>query len=825
MKRIQRKDAILGIRGRLVSWLSIVTIMMIGTAGILGIRFAGVSLLNCASAFLERQHYKDFDMVSNVGVSTEDLTRIRSAEGVADAEGIINLPGSLSFGGDSLELRLYSPTERVSVPVIEEGRAPEGEDECALCRDLMEKLSLSVGDRVRLRASRQEQADVLKENSFSVTGIVAHPDHVTRELEYYALLSDSAFDRDVLGSDFTNALVDAEIPEGTNQLALSYFDAVSPTEAALDALRPALKEADEKRLDESLRAAAEEQLRAMGLQAAAAAGMNPEISVPEVSWVVQNRNVSASFLGLNSSYQALASITTWFTPLFAVIALMVCFSTVTIIVEEQKSQIGTLKALGMNNAQVRAKFLLFGISATVIGELLGFAGALAMEEVILGSLRTRYLFGHAPITLDPALAGAMLLATTLLASAVVFLSCNSLIRCPAIGLINGSEPKPRHTRTAKPRRGGIYFNLILSNMRDESARVLVSVVIVLESVLMIGTGITMRQGLAGALDNQLHEIWLYDMIVEADAAEETAAEIETELGGLDVAFLAVHKEPCIASGTDGGGQTGVQLFAVDGQDERFRTFFRMKDTAGVPVALSDSGLVVTEEMREKDGFSAGSMLLLLNSRMANGEARVTDVFMNHIGKYIVLSAQSYEELFGTEAEKNCWLLRLNGADETAVREALLGVEGVRNIERSDAEIEQYQQVLVMYNLVVVIIILMVIALAFMIQLNLCNIQVSRRMRELLVLRVNGFSMRQVVGYLIRETVLTSGIGILLGILLGVPFASFIVRKVEVSQIMFVRTPFVNAWVISAVLCAAFSLTINAIAFRRIRDVPLTNLSR
>lgn len=799
--------------------------MMIGTAGILGIRFAGVSLLNCASAFLERQHYKDFDMVSNVGVSAEDLSRIRSAEGVADAEGIINLPGSLSFGDDSLELRLYSPTQRVSVPVIEEGRAPESEDECALCRDLMEKLDLSVGDSVRLRASRQEQADVLKENSFSVTGIVAHPDHVTRELEYYALLSDSAFDRDVLGSDFTNALVDAEIPEGTNQLALSYFDIVSPTEAALDALRPELKEADEDRLAESMRAAAEEQLRAMGPQAAAAAGLSPEVSAPEVSWVVQNRNVSASFLGLNSSYQALASITTWFTPLFALIALMVCFSTVTIIVEEQKSQIGTLKALGMNNAQVRAKFLLFGVSATVIGELLGFAGALAMEEVILGSLRTRYLFGHAPITLDPALTAAMLLVTTLLASIVVFLSCNALIRCPAIGLINGSEPKPRRSKTTKPRKGGIYLNLILNNMRDEKARVLVSIVIVLESVLMIGTGITMRQGLAGALDSQLHEIWLYDMIVEADASEETASEIADKLGDLDIDFLAVHKEPCIVSGIDGGGQTGVQLFAVDAQNKDFQSFFYMADTAGAPVAVSDSGLVVTEEMREKDGFPVGRKIQLLNSRMANGEAEVTDVFMNHIGKYIVLSSQNYEELFGGEAEKNCWLLRLNGADETAVREVLPGIAGVRSVERSDAEIEQYQQVLIMYNLVVVIIILMVIALAFMIQLNLCNIQVSRRMRELLVLRVNGFSMRQVVGYLIRETVLTSGIGIVLGVLLGVPFASFIVRKVEVSQILFVRSPFVMAWIIAAMLCAVFSLTINMIAFRRIRDIPLTNLSR
>ena len=810
---------------KLVSWLSIVAIMMIGTAGILGIRFAGVSLLDFSSAFLERRHYKDFDMVSNVGVSEEDLTLIRSAEGVADAEGVINLAGSLSFGDDSLELRLYSPTLRVSVPVMEEGRAPESAGECALCRDLMEKLSLSVGDTVRLRASRPEQAGVLKGSSFSVTGIVAHPDHVTRELEYYALLSDSAFDRDVLGSDFTNALVDAKLPEGTNQLALSYFDVVSPTEAALEALRPALKEADEERLAESMRAAAEEQLRALGPQAAAAAGPNMEVSVPEVSWVVQNRNVSASFLGLNSSYQALASITTWFTPLFAVIALMVCFSTVTIIVEEQKSQIGTLKALGMNNAQVRAKFLLFGISATVIGELLGFAGALAMEEVILGSLRTRYLFGHAPIILDPGLAAAMLAATTLLASVVVFFSCNALIRCSAVGLINGSEPKPRRSKSAKPRRGGIYLNLILSNMRDEKARVLVSIVIVLESVLMIGTGITMRQGLAGALDNQLHEIWLYDMIVEADAAGETVSELEGRLGDLDVDFLAVHKEPCIVSGTDGGGQTGVQLFAVDVLGDDFQSFFHMADTAGAPVALSDSGLAVTEEMREKDGFPAGRKIQLLNSRMANGEAQVTDVFMNHIGKYVVLSAQNYEELFGGEAEKNCWLLRLNGADEAAVRELLSGVAGVRSIERSDAEIEQYQQVLVMYNLVVVIIILMVIALAFMIQLNLSNIQVSRRMRELLVLRVNGFSMRQVVGYLIRETVLTSGIGIVLGVLLGVPFASFIVRKVEVSQIMFVRAPFPMAWVIAAVLCAVFSLTINAIAFRRIRDIPLTTLSR
>ena len=99
------------------------------------------------------------------------------------------------------------------------------------------------------------------------------------------------------------------------------------------------------------------------------------------------------------------------------------------------------------------------------------------------------------------------------------------------------------------------------------------------------------------------------------------------------------------------------------------------------------------------------------------------------------------------------------------------------------------------------------------------------MRELLIMRVNGFSMWQVTGYLARETILVTGIGIALGIALGVPFAGVVIRQVEVSQFVFERTPYAVAWVVAGLLCALFSVVINAIAYRRIRKVPISDISR
>ncbi len=845
MKSIQFKDAIYTIRNRFVSWLSIVAIMMLGTTGILGILYAGSALRDDAVDYLEKQNYRDFDLVSSTGVSFDDLELICTVEGVNDAEGIIYLDGSLSFEGHSQNLKLLSPTERINIPEIVSGRPPYFKNECLICRELAEQLYIMEGDKVRIKTLIYDQKDILVTEEYTVTGFVASPEYVTKDLDYYALLPHHSFDRKVLGNAFTDALVDAGVSSEVDQLSDSYYSMVEPVEERLVKLCPDLVEAE----DDRIRLLREE--------------LSPEDrqefdeSVPKPHWEVMGRSVSASFLGLSSSYQVLSSISFWFTPLFALIALMVCFSTITVIVEEQRVQIGTLKALGMNDGQVRAKYLVFGISATVVGELLGIVGAIGMEVVITGSLRGKFLFGEMPVCVDPLFTLGMLLATTLVSSFAVYHSCNHMIRCSAVELMNGSDTRKKAKKRRKnasmtreksavgqgqtgrspgkyrPNRSGIYLNLILRNIGDDLLRVLVSIIIVLESVMMIGTGITMRQGLSKALDSQLHEIWQYDLLVHADAGEDTNDQIEKKLSELNTPFVSVHEENCIASKENPFYETGVRLYATDPEDDLsasssaggFSSFFSLKDKDGNPLPVPESGVLITEEMREKDGFTPGGDITILNSALKKEQLRVTGVFMNHIGKDVFISASEYEKAFGEKAGKNCFLVQLSGADEERVCEELMLLPGVRSIDPASEEIDSYEMVLLMFNLVVAIIIFMVIILAFMVQLNLSNIQVSRRMNDILVMRVNGFSMPQVLSYLILETVITTGAGIILGVALGVPFARFMVVKVEVQQIMFVRTPFEYAWEVAAGLCALFSLMINSIAFRKIGKVSLTSIEK
>lgn len=815
MKPIQFRDALKTISSRIVSWFSIVTIMMLGTTGILGILYAGTTLRDYAVEYLEDRNYHDFDMVSCTGVSQEDLDIISGVEGVSDAEGIIKLEGSLSYGEETLQLKLFSPTERVSVPEITSGRAPVFPNECALCRDLVDKLGIMEGDKVKIHSRDTNQEDILVEKEFTVTGFVAHPEYVTRDLEYYALLSQFAFDREELGNVFTDALVVVDLPEGYNQLSRFYFDRVKPVQDALEEICPSLAEEEENRIRKLREELSEEDQKKL----------DERLSDPD--WAILGRNASTSFLGLNAAYQVLSSISIWFTPLFALIALMVCFSTITIVVEEQKIQIGTLKALGMDNRQVRAKYMMYGITAAVTGELLGVVGAMGMEKVILFSLKKRYLFGEVPLGLELVFTAAMVAGTTLLSAVVVYLSCNKLIKCSAVALMNGSEPGKKAGRKtkAKARRGNLYFSMILRNMRDDIVRVIVSIIIVLESVLLIGTGITMEEGLAGALDNQTCDIWKYDLIVKFDAEEDYSAQIEKKLAELGTECFPAYEENCVASDEEDSFQTGVMLYAVDNEDGHFPTFFALKDESGDPVVVPDSGGLVTEEMYEKDGFYPGDKIRILKDDLGRGKVMIEDVFMNHIGKYVIISGNEYERVFGSRAENNIFLVRLNGASEEAVRDALLPLPFTNSIERSDKPIEQYRLVLVMYNLVVMIIIIMVVILAFMVQLNLSNIQINRRLKEILVMRVNGFSMFQVVNYLIRETLLTTCLGIALGICAGIPFASFLIPKVEFQQILFVRTVCVIGWVKAALYCVLFSAVINTIAFRKIRTISLTSISK
>ena len=208
MKKTQRKDAFRNIRKRIVSFLSICLVIMLGLGGVFVIRYMRAGINAEATGYYNSHGFKTYELISSLGVTEDDIAQIKETEGVTDAEGVIRAAGSLTKGDFTCNVDLISMTERISVPEVLEGRAPEAKDECVIAEDFAETRGLKVGDKVRLimediaspvassedgqdedKADEKdgEKADekgfggVLLEEEFTVTGLIKHPDYLRRK--------------------------------------------------------------------------------------------------------------------------------------------------------------------------------------------------------------------------------------------------------------------------------------------------------------------------------------------------------------------------------------------------------------------------------------------------------------------------------------------------------------------------------------------------------------------------------------------------------------------------------------------------------------------
>lgn len=227
---------------RKISFLAIVSIMLLGVGGMLGLFYLGESLDRCASDYYNGHNFKDFEIISNMGVSDEDIERIAGLGSVSDAEGIFKCDVILVHEGLSRSVEAVSLTERISVPYTVQGEMPSGQDECAISYDVMTAMGIEVGDTVRIGVSRDELDGLIWNREFTVTGAVYHPDYVSRMTSSFLVLDKEAFDKSIMNDAYTGAFVKADVPDEDNVFSDNYLDAVSPMYDELKGLAGELAE-------------------------------------------------------------------------------------------------------------------------------------------------------------------------------------------------------------------------------------------------------------------------------------------------------------------------------------------------------------------------------------------------------------------------------------------------------------------------------------------------------------------------------------------------------------------------------------------------------
>ena len=253
MKKTQRKDAVRNIRRRIVSYLSICLVIMLGLGGVFTTRYMNAGLMKQAAAYYDAHRFKVFDLASSYGISEANLEKLRAAEMVTDAEGVIQADGSVSFGGKKKNVIVISLTERVSVPDVAEGKLPEGTDECMIGEDFAEEEGIKVGDRLRISLTAlsslnsrdgdtEKKVPMLLSKEFTVTGLMHHPDYLRRKSDNTVSIPLSAFNTEATDGLYTRAFVITEQPEKTNMLEEKYFDEMEETRLSLEELAEELEE-------------------------------------------------------------------------------------------------------------------------------------------------------------------------------------------------------------------------------------------------------------------------------------------------------------------------------------------------------------------------------------------------------------------------------------------------------------------------------------------------------------------------------------------------------------------------------------------------------
>ena len=552
-----------------------------------------------------------------------------------------------------------------------------------------------------------------------------------------------------------------------------------------------------------------------------------EVENIECKWLVLDRRANAGYIDVASSIAGVNSAGLAFGLLFILISSIVCFSTLTIIIEEQKKMVGTVKAFGFHKGEILSKYLVFGVTAAAVGCIAGIIIALGLSGFVLGRYNEAgmYLFGEAKSVITPVSTVAACICMILVCALATVIACTDILKSPASVLMKGgSSRKGSGKKNASPKKGGsLYSRLIVRNMFEDKVRVIISIAIIAFSTVLVGTGISMKLAFDGMTQKQVTDVYKYD--IRVDLSDKVTDEQKTGLtkvlseDGTDFTFASY--ETHLYRWNDNLDVLNV----LTGKPDELKEFFAVRDIkTDEELALPDDGVLVQKKMKESYGMTEGRTIPVMDSGLELKDAAVKGYFQNYVGRIIITSPDGYRNIFGENPVYNCYYVRANGTDIKKLESELLAVTEDVSFEEANEFASKFEAVSFLYNMIVYLCTGIAILMSFMILTNLANIFLNRKKTELTVMRINGFSIKQTRGYLAKETVVTAAVGVALGVLIGSVLAPLIIRMVEQPDLQFVRTFHPAAWIIAVILEVIFAIVINSLVFRKVKDLNLRDVA-
>ena len=625
--------------------------------------------------------------------------------------------------------------------------------------------------------------------------------------------------------DGKNALAaaEAELTDGENQLAAAK-EQIEEKEDQLEAAETEL--ADGLLQYQENQSEFDEQMQDADDQIADAQSKIDEIEKPET--YVLDRNTNVGYVCLKNDSGVVKGIANVFPVFFFLVAALICMTTMNRMVEEQRTQIGVLKALGFSEGKIMGKYLFYSGSAAISGTLIGYVlGIHFFPLVIITAYGIVYKMGGIYYVSDLPLALVSLTVAVLCSVGTTWLSCHKELKEVAADLMRPKAPKAgkRVFLEHVPfiwKRLKFLQKVSVRNIVRYKKRFFMMVIGISGCTALLMMGFGVRDSVVAVADQQYEEIQLYDIGVTLKAGKMPG---EADLKSLDSALEKENAagmyamEKTIDLVTDKGTKS-IHMVAVENPDE-VGDFISLHTKKQEPIAYPKEGeAVLSEKVAETYAVKKGDTILLRDSDNNEMHLKVTGICENHIYNYVYIAPESYEKQIGDVVFKNVYVRLPDASDIHEVSAVLMKADGVTAVTVNSDMLSRISQMMSCMNYIVIIIIICAGALAFIVLYNLNNINITERVREIATIKVLGFYPKETASYVFRENMVLTAIGCGLGLILGKWFHRFVMGEIQIDMVSFNVQINAVSYLFSVLLTMGFAWIVNCMMTGKLERINM-----
>lgn len=797
MKKTFFKNLFRDIKKSLSRFLSIVIIISIGVAFYGGVRATSPDMKLSGDYYFKKNNFMDFKIISTLGLTNDDLNEIKNQKGVAQVEGSYSMDAVTEKDKRQLVMSINSLHDENSINNIRiiRGRRVEKQNEAVVEEKFFEENKLKLDDKIMLKSGNGNNIEnTLKNTEFIIVGTAKSPLYVSDQRQL------------------------SSVGDGT----IRGFIYILPQVFKSEVYTEIYVRTDAKWSDSSL-------LNNESYKESIKDVENALKNIKKPQWYILGRSENIGYESYRQDSDRIDNIGKVFPLVFFLVAALVSLTTMTRMVQEKRIEIGTFKALGYSRASIVCHYLIYSLSASAIGSIIGISvGFRLFPPFIMNAYSSIYYIPEMVVPFNVRLAlEASLVAVLFTTIAAIVSTLDELREVPA-SLMRPKPPKDGKKIFLERidfvwRRLKFTNKVTARNILRYKQRLFMTVIGIAACTGLMITGFGMKEGVIGATEVQFSKIYKYDMQgnFSKNVEELDKKDIKTKVmkdSNVESILLTYLKNGSVK----GEKSKSQDVYIIVPEDENpFNSYINltMKDKE---LNLSGDGVILTKKLSKLINKKVGDIIeITINEKVV--EAKISAITEHYIQHYVYMSPTLYKSLSGNDINFNTFYGVLKDKSQAKQNDTLNNLKGIGSVNsvvfKNNIQ-NEYNKGVKSLNTVVGLLIVSAGVLAFVVIYNITNINITERRRELATIKLLGFYDNELANYIYRENMILTTLGCLVGIFLGIFLNKYITSTAETNSIMFLQKISPINFIYSILLTLIFSIVVNLSMYKRFDKIDM-----